>query len=122
MSSPVSPSPPKPAAVYRFEQFELRTGAGELVRNGHTQRLPDQPLQILLTLLERPGEIVFREALRERLWPENTFVDFELGLNAAMKRVRRALHDDAANPTFIETLPKRGYRLLAPVTVERYLL
>lgn len=119
MSSPVSPSPQKMAASYRFGQFELRTGAGELARNGQAQRLPDQPLQILLALLERPGEIVSRETLRDRLWPQNTFVDFELGLNAAMKRLRRALLDDAANPRFIETLPKRGYRFLAPVAVER---
>lgn len=116
MSSPVSPNPLKSPLVYTFGQFELRAATGELIRNGHARRLPEQPLQILLALLEQPGEIVSREALRERLWSENTFVDFELGLNAAVKRLRRALQDDFVNPRFIETLPRRGYRFLAPVT------
>lgn len=117
MSSPATPRPPVTAdLVYRFGLFELCAKSGELRRKGHIQRLPEQPLQILLTLLESPGEVVSREALRARLWPVNTFVDFEIGLNAAMKRLRRALSDDAVNPIFIETLPKRGYRLIAPVT------
>ena len=119
MSSPVTPAPAESSEiVYRFGLFELHSGNGELRRNGHLQRLPEQPLLILLALLERPGEIVSRETLHERLWPENTYVDFELGLNAAIKRLRRALFDDAVNPRFIETLPKRGYRLIVPVTVD----
>ena len=120
MSSPPPPNPTEPAGItYRFGQFELRSRSGELRRKGQLLRLPEQPLQILLALLESPGEVVSREALRDRLWPQNTFVDFEIGLNAAMKRLRRALLDDAANPRFIETLPRRGYRLLVPVSTEQ---
>ena len=78
-------------------------------------RLQGQPVEILAVLLERPGEIVSREELKKRLWPADTFVDFEQGLNNAMKRLRAALDDDAETPRFIETLPRRGYRFVGPV-------
>ena len=101
--------------VIRFGTFEADLRAGELRRNGVKIRLQEQPFQVLAMLLERPGKIVTREELRSRLWPADTFVDFDHGLNAAVKRLRDALGDSAENPRFIETLARRGYRLLAPV-------
>src|SRR5580765_7587186 len=105
---------PIPDAI-RFGIFEADLRAGELRRNGIKIRLQEQPFQVLAMLLERPGEIVTREELHSRLWPADTFVDFDHGLNAAVKRLRDALGDSAENPRFIETLARRGYRLLAPV-------
>ena len=99
----------------RFGPYELDVRSGELHRAGSRVSLPDQPLVFLTTLLERPGEIVTREELRQRLWPGGTFVDFEHGLNAAVKRLRDALGDSADAPQFIETVPRRGYRFVAPV-------
>ena len=97
----------------RFGQFELHLRSREL-RNGATSlRLQEQPFEILRMMLERPGLIVTREELQQRLWPDGTFVDFEHSLNAAVKRLRAALGDDADNPRFVETLPRRGYRLIA---------
>jgi len=101
--------------VIRFGTFEADLRAGELRRNGIKIRLQEQPFQVLAMLLERPGEIVTREELHSRLWPADTFVDFDHGLNAAVKRLRNALGDSAENPRFIETLARRGYRLLVPV-------
>jgi Tol biopolymer transport system component/DNA-binding winged helix-turn-helix (wHTH) protein len=101
--------------VLRFGAFELDLRAGELRKQGVRTRLQEQPLQVLLLLLARPGEVVTREELREKLWPADTFVDFEHGLNAAVKRLRDALGDSADSPRFIETLPRRGYRFLLPV-------
>src|SRR2546425_1898811 len=101
--------------VIRFGTFEADLRAGELRRNGIKIRLQEQPFQVLAMLLERPGEIVTREELRSRLWPADTFVDFDHGLNAAVKRLRDALGDSAENPRFIETLSRRGYRFLAPI-------
>jgi TolB-like protein/DNA-binding winged helix-turn-helix (wHTH) protein/Flp pilus assembly protein TadD len=89
--------------------------SGELRKQGRKVRLEGQPVQILICLLERSGELVTREELRGRLWPADTYVNFEHGLNAAVKRLRRALNDSADNPRFVETLPRRGYRFLAPV-------
>jgi Tol biopolymer transport system component/DNA-binding winged helix-turn-helix (wHTH) protein len=103
--------------VIRFGTFEADLRAGELRRNGVKIRLQEQPFQVLAILLERPGEIVTREELHSRLWPADTFVDFDHGLNAAVKRLRDALGDSAENPRFVETLARRGYRLLAPATV-----
>jgi DNA-binding winged helix-turn-helix (wHTH) protein len=88
---------------------------GELYRAGVRVRLQEQPFRVLAALLERPGDLITREELRLRLWPEDTFVDFERGLNTAVKKLRQALQDDARNPRFVETLPRRGYRFLAPV-------
>jgi Tol biopolymer transport system component/DNA-binding winged helix-turn-helix (wHTH) protein len=99
----------------RFGPYELDVRSRELHRNGSRVSVPDQPLAFLTTLLERPGEIVTREELRQRLWPGGTFVDFEHGLNAAVKRLRDALGDSADAPQFIETVPRRGYRFVAPV-------
>ena len=101
---------------YRFGTFQLDVPSGELRRNGLKVRLPGQSFQVLLCLLERPGEVVTREELRQLLWPAGTFVDFDEGLNAAVKKLRAALSDSAENPRFVETLPRRGYRFLCPVT------
>jgi DNA-binding winged helix-turn-helix (wHTH) protein/Tol biopolymer transport system component len=101
--------------VIRFGIFEVDLPAGQIRRNGLRVRLQDQPFQVLALLVERPGEVVTREDLRARLWPSDTFVDFDHGLNAAVKRLRDALGDSADNPRFVETLARRGYRFLAPV-------
>src|SRR5438270_14530 len=101
--------------VIRFGVFELDLRSGELQRQGRKIRLEGQPVQVLICLLENPGELVTREELHRKLWPADTFVNFEHGLNAAVKRLRQALHDSADNPRFVETLPRRGYRFIAPV-------
>lgn len=102
---------------YRFGPFELDSSTGTLSRNGSRVKLQDLPCRLLLLLLERPGEIVTREEMR-RLWPENTFVEFDKSLGVAVLKVREALADEASNPRFIETIPRRGYRFIAPVKVE----
>ena len=101
--------------VARFETFELNLKTGELRKGGVKIRLQEQSFQILAALLERPGKLVTRDALRERLWPDSTFVDFEKGLNIAVSKLRQALNDSADEPRFIETLPRRGYRFIGPV-------
>jgi Tol biopolymer transport system component/DNA-binding winged helix-turn-helix (wHTH) protein len=101
--------------VIRFSVFEVNLKAGELRRNGFRLRLQEQPFQILASLLERPGDVVTREQLRARLWPEDTFVDFDHSLNAAVRRLRDALGDSAESPRFVETIARRGYRFIAPV-------
>ena len=100
----------------QFGAFEFDLSAGELYSEGQRIRLQEQPRQVLAALLERPGQIATREELRERLWKTDTFVDFEHGLNTAIKKVRQALGDSAETPRFIETLARRGYRFIAPVT------
>ena len=104
-----------PANTVRFGPFELDLRAAELHNNGTKIRLPEQPFQILVELVEHPGEVVSREELHQRLWGSGTFVDFENGLNTAVKRLRVALGDSAENPRYIETLPRHGYRLMVPV-------
>jgi DNA-binding winged helix-turn-helix (wHTH) protein len=104
----------EPGAI-RFGVFEVDPRSGELRRNGIRVKLQEQPFQILLTLLEHPGEVVTREELRSRLWAEDTYVDFDHSLNAAVRRLRDALADSAENPRFVETVARRGYRFLAPV-------
>jgi TolB-like protein/DNA-binding winged helix-turn-helix (wHTH) protein/tetratricopeptide (TPR) repeat protein len=99
----------------RFGPFEVDFRAGQLLKNGRRIRLQDQPLQVLAMLLEKPGEVVTRDKLRKRLWPEDTFVDFDHGLNNGINRLREALNDSAEAPKFIETLPRRGYRFIAEV-------
>jgi TolB-like protein/DNA-binding winged helix-turn-helix (wHTH) protein/Tfp pilus assembly protein PilF len=99
----------------RFGVYEADLEAGELRKHGLRLKLPEQPFQILSMLLARPGEIVSRELLRERLWPSDTFVDFDHGLNNAVMRLREVLGDSSDHPRFIETLPRRGYRFIAPV-------
>ena len=107
----MKPSSSVPQAL-RFGVFELDPRAGELRKKGMKIRLQGQPVEILLMLLQRPGEIVTREELQKKLWPADTFVDFEQGLNNAMNRLRVALDDDAETPHFVETLPRRGYRFI----------
>jgi eukaryotic-like serine/threonine-protein kinase len=102
-------------AVLRFGPFELDRRSGDLRKHGVKLKLQAKPLQVLEALLERPGEIVSREALRSRLWPSDVFVDFEAGLNTAANRLRIVLGDSAENPRYIETLPRTGYRFVAPV-------
>ena len=109
-----SVAPPCPQTV-RFGPFELDLRSCELHRNGSTVRLPEQPCQILIALLERPDEVVTREELCRRLWADDTFVDFEHSLNAAVKRLRGLLDDSSDAPRYIETLPRHGYRLIVPV-------
>ena len=102
-------------ARYKFGLYEADFSSGELFREGRKLRMQEQPFQVLIALLERPGEVVTREDLRQRLWPSDTFVDFDHSLNTAINKLRDALGDGAANPRFIETLPRRGYRFIAPV-------
>jgi DNA-binding winged helix-turn-helix (wHTH) protein len=101
--------------VIRFATFEVDPHARELRRDGSRVKLQEQPFQVLLALLERPGDVITRELLRAKLWPADTFVDFDHSLNAAVKRLRDALGDTAENPRFIETLARRGYRFLVPL-------
>jgi DNA-binding winged helix-turn-helix (wHTH) protein len=102
-------------ARYRFGIFEVDPATGELRRNGARVKLHTQPFQVLLMLLERPGEMLTREEICRELWPNDTFVDYEHGVNSAVNRLRDALGDKASQPRFIETLARRGYRFLAPV-------
>lgn len=101
--------------ITRLGDFELDLQSGELRSGGRITRLPEQAFRILVVLLERPGEVVTREELRNRVWTAETFVDFDTGLNSAMRKLREALGDSAEHPRFIETLPRRGYRLIAPI-------
>lgn len=110
----MSISHPLPRAA-RFGDFEANLRSAELRRDGHTIKVQEQPFQVLAMLLERPGEIVSREELRERLWPEDTFVDFDHSLATAILKIRNALEDSASEPRFVETVPRRGYRFIAPV-------
>jgi Tol biopolymer transport system component/DNA-binding winged helix-turn-helix (wHTH) protein len=105
------------ARLMQFGVFEVDLQAGELRKSGLRIKLQDQPFQILVLLLENPGEVVTREQLRQRLWPADTFVDFDHSLNSAVKKLRLSLGDDPDNPRFIETLPRRGYRFIVPVRV-----
>src|SRR6266571_5070832 len=102
----------------RFGIFELDANAGELRREGVKVRLQDQPLQILQILLQRPGEVVTREELQQKIWPSDTFVDFDHGINNAIKRLREALGDTAETPCYVETLPRRGYRFIGKIEYE----
>jgi Tol biopolymer transport system component/DNA-binding winged helix-turn-helix (wHTH) protein len=109
---------PSGARVLHFGVFELDRQAQELWKHGVRVKLQEQPFQILAILLERPGEVVTREEIRQRLWRADTFVDFEHSINTAVKRLREALDDSADNPRFVETLARRGYRFIAPVGAE----
>jgi Tol biopolymer transport system component/DNA-binding winged helix-turn-helix (wHTH) protein len=106
---------PTAANLVRFSSFELDLRAGELRKHGLRIKLQDQPFQILALLLEKPGEVVTRDQIRNRLWPVDTFVDFDHSLNSAIKKLRQALSDDPDVPRFIETLPRRGYRFIAEI-------
>ena len=104
-----------PAGIYQFGPFLLNPASGELLKQGKRVRLQDQPFRLLAILVERPGQVVTREELRNRIWPENTYVDFDSSLRVAVRKLREALGDDADSPAYIETIPKRGYRFLVPV-------
>lgn len=107
---------PKNPRIVRFAAFEVNLDSGELRRQGVKLRLPEQAFQVLAMLLEHAGEVVRREELRDRLWPRETFVDFDHGLNKAINRLREVLNDSAGTPRFIETVARRGYRLIAPIS------
>ena len=101
--------------IFRFGVFEADAHSGELRKAGTRLRLQGQPFQVLMLLLERPGDVITREEIREKLWPSDTFVDFDHSLNTIINKIREALSDSATNPRFVETLAKRGYRFLLPV-------
>src|SRR5438876_7857420 len=103
------------SVTVRFDIFEIDLRAGELRKQGRLVKLQEQPFRILSLLLERCGEVVTREELRQNLWPADTFVDFDHGLNSAVARLREALRDSADRPRFIETVAKRGYRFISQV-------
>src|SRR5512133_3054101 len=102
----------------RFGPFVLDVHSGELHKNGSKLKVQPQPIQVLTILLEHPGELVTREEIRTRIWPSDTFVDFEHGLNTAVKKLRQALGDESETPKYIETLPRRGYRFVGSVEDE----
>src|SRR5579871_6166781 len=102
-------------SLLRFAAFEINLTTGELRKSGRRIRLQPQPFRVLALLLERPCELVTRSELQQKLWGENTLVDFEHGINFAVKQIREALGDDAEQPRYIETLPRRGYRFIAKV-------
>ena len=110
----MSPQPTARRSV-RFGLFELDLAAGELRKQGRKIKLQDQPFQVLELLVNRPGAVVTREEMQKALWPADTFVEFDQGLNTAIKKIRLALGDSADNPRFIETIPRKGYRFIAPV-------
>ena len=99
----------------RFGVFEIDPSARELRKHGVRIKLQDQPFAVLLILLEKPGQLVTKEELQQRLWPADTFVEFDKVIYNAMKRLREALGDEAETPRYVETLPRRGYRFIAPV-------
>src|SRR5262249_18067603 len=106
---------PSPARFFRFGAFQLDLRARELRRNGIKIRVPDQSIQVLAMLLEHPGEVVTREEVHQRLWPNGTIVEFDHSINAAIKRLRQALEDSAEAPQYVETLPRLGYRFIGSV-------
>jgi len=112
------PTPAPPLRAVRFGVFEADLSSGELRKHDLRIKLQDQPFQILAMLLEHPGEVLTREELHRKLWPRDTFVDFDHGLNNAINRLRDALNDSAEVPRFIETLPRRGYRFICQVESE----
>src|SRR5215510_6188511 len=103
-----------PSSV-RFADFEVDFRAGELRKRGRRIRLQEQPFRVLSMLVERSGDVVSREELRQKLWPADTFVDFDHGLNSAVARLRETLNDSAEQPRYVETIPKRGYRFIAEI-------
>jgi TolB-like protein/DNA-binding winged helix-turn-helix (wHTH) protein/Tfp pilus assembly protein PilF len=111
------PDAPQVPAVRRFGSFEIHLQSGELRKNGVRFRLSGQPFQVLVALVERPGEMVAREELHSKLWPADTFVDFDHGLNNAVARIREVLDDSSDTPRYVETVPRRGYRFIAPLNL-----
>src|SRR5215471_12791508 len=102
--------------LLKFGVFEVDLAAGEIRKAGMRLKVSPQPFQVLKVLLEHPHQVVTREELRERVWPDNTFVDYELALKKAINRLREVLGDSADNPRFVETLPRRGYRFIGTLT------
>ena len=111
-------SPAQPSRVIRFGAFELDAVNGELRKVGVSLKINPQPLRVLQLLAERPGQVVTREEIQRCLWGDNTFVDFERGINFCVNQIRATLGDDAEKPRYVETLPRRGYRFIAPVKTE----
>src|SRR5580692_2267787 len=112
------PEPTNQKSIFRFSLYELDGGTGELRKDGKPcPRVQGQPLEVLLHLLAHPGDVVTRDELRLLLWPADTFVDYDHSLNTAVNKLRDALSDSAENPRFIQTIPRRGYRFIAPVEV-----
>src|ERR1700726_4271067 len=109
-------SPASSSRQLRTGLFEIDLASGQLRKNGRRLPLQEQPFRVLAMLLERPGEVVTRQELKASLWPADTYVGFDEGLNTAIRKLRTALGDSAGNPRFIETLPRRGYRFIAPIT------
>ncbi len=110
------PETPNLNRLFRFGIYELDSSTGDLRKDGKSRpRIQGQPLEVLLHLLDRPGEVVTREELRQRLWPADTFVDYDHSLNTAVNKLREALNDSADNPRFIQTIPRRGYRFIASI-------
>src|SRR5438874_2435738 len=105
-------------SCYRFGVFELDLAARQLRKNGRDLHLQEQPMRLLECLLARPKEVAKRDELREKLWPTETFVEFDDSLNTAVQKIRQALGDDARNPRFVETVPRQGYRFIAPIEVD----
>jgi DNA-binding winged helix-turn-helix (wHTH) protein len=106
-------SPPSQCHVARFGVFDLDLSAMELSKHGRHIKLQDQPFQVLRLLVQRPGQVVTREEVRRALWPADTFIEFDQGLNTAIKKIRQALDDSADTPRYIETIPRKGYRFIA---------
>src|SRR5262249_48689826 len=116
-SAPVHGLSARRSGALKFGEFELSLRTGELYRNGRSVKLQQQPCKVLGILAARSGELITRDELREEIWPNGTFVDFEHGINFCIKQIRVALGDDAHSPVYIETLPRRGYRFIAPVEI-----
>jgi DNA-binding winged helix-turn-helix (wHTH) protein len=104
-----------PTRMLRFGVFEFDLRTGELTKSGRKVSIQEQPARVLVALLEQPGEVVSREELQRKVWRADTFVDFDTGINKAIAKIREALSDSADSPRFVETLPRRGYRFIAPV-------
>jgi len=115
------PMPPSnhEARLLRFGVFEVDLAAGELRKNGARIRLQEQPFQVLAALLQNAGQVVTRDDLREKIWPADTFVDFDHSLNTAVNKIREALGDSASSPRFVETMARRGYRFIGPVAADK---
>src|SRR5271167_304256 len=110
-------SPENQGRQFRFSVFEANEATGELRKQGIRIKLHSQPFQVLVMLIEKPSELVTRDEMRQRLWGEDTFVDFDHGLNTAVNKLREALGDLASQPRHVETVPGKGYRFIAPVTL-----
>src|ERR1700676_1305563 len=110
------PLPGTGSEIYRFGPFELVPSTGELRKHGVRLKLQDQPVRLLVLLLENAGEVVSREQIQERLWADNVHVDYENAINSAVRKLREVLIDTSENPRYVETLARRGYRFIAPVS------